>query len=72
MRRHQAAIKHALPARSVLAICAHPDDESFGLGAVLSAFVDAGARVSLLCFTRGEASTLHTTRDLADARDGSR
>src|SRR5690606_19905098 len=45
--------------RSALAVVAHPDDESFGLGAVLAAFAEAGARVSVLCFTRGEASTLH-------------
>jgi LmbE family N-acetylglucosaminyl deacetylase len=43
----------------VLAVCAHPDDESFGLGAVICAFVDAGSRVNILCFTQGEASTLH-------------
>ena len=49
-----------LPAwQSVLAVIAHPDDESFGLGAVLSTFGDAGSRVSVLCFTHGEASTLH-------------
>jgi LmbE family N-acetylglucosaminyl deacetylase len=36
-----------------LAVVAHPDDESFGLGAVLSAFIDSGTRVSVLCFTRG-------------------
>lgn len=54
---------------SVLAIVAHPDDESFGLGALLSAFVDAGAQVSVLCFTRGEASTLHgVDGDLATIR----
>jgi len=46
------------PARSVLAVCAHPDDESFGLGAVLHRFVEKGAEVAFLCFTRGEASTL--------------
>lgn len=45
--------------RSVLAVVAHPDDESFGLGAVLSAFIDAGAGVGVLCLTHGEASTLH-------------
>ncbi len=44
---------------SVLAVVAHPDDESFGLGAVLSTFVSSGARVSVLCFTHGEASTVH-------------
>ena len=43
---------------SVLAVCAHPDDESFGLGAVLSAFADRGVRTSVLCLTHGEASTL--------------
>lgn len=46
------------PAESVLVVCAHPDDESFGLGALLDRFVEAGAAVSVLCFTRGEASTL--------------
>jgi LmbE family N-acetylglucosaminyl deacetylase len=52
---------HRLPsARSVLAVCAHPDDESFGLGAVLRSFVEGGAHAAFLCFTRGEASTLGT------------
>ncbi len=50
-------------ASSVLVVCAHPDDESFGLGAVLTAFAEQGARTSVLCFTRGEASTLHVTDD---------
>lgn len=55
---------------SVLAIVAHPDDESFGLGAVLSTFANAGAHVSVLCFTRGEASTLHGAEgDLATIRE---
>lgn len=51
------------PFRAVLAVCAHPDDESFGLGAVISAFVELGIETTLLCFTRGEASTLGTSRD---------
>jgi N-acetylglucosamine malate deacetylase 2 len=46
--------------RSLLAICAHPDDESFGLGAALAAFTERHARAGVLCFTRGEASTLGT------------
>jgi LmbE family N-acetylglucosaminyl deacetylase len=46
------------PVSSALAVIAHPDDESFGLGAVLSALVDAGVRVTAICFTHGEASTL--------------
>ena len=56
--------------RSVLAVCAHPDDESFGLGALLAAFRDRGARTSVICFTRGEASTLHAFEDdLAAVRE---
>ncbi len=54
MRRHQLP-----PWPSVLAVVAHPDDESFGLGAVLAAFGTSGARVTVLCLTHGEASTLH-------------
>lgn len=48
-----------LPAwKSLLAVVAHPDDESFGLGAVLDAFVGAGTDVTVLCLTHGEASSL--------------
>ena len=47
------------PWSAVLAVVAHPDDESFGLGAVLSAFAAAGARTAVLCLTHGEASSLH-------------
>ncbi len=54
MRPHQLP-----PWQSVLAVVAHPDDESFGLGALLSTFTAAGARVTVLCLTHGEASTLH-------------
>ena len=51
---------HALPTwDTVLAVVAHPDDESFGLGAILSTFAVAGTAVDVLCLTRGEASTLH-------------
>jgi N-acetylglucosamine malate deacetylase 2 len=46
------------PARRVLAVVAHPDDESFGLGALLAAYVAAGSDVAVLCLTLGEASTL--------------
>ena len=56
--------------RQVLAVVAHPDDESFGLGAVVGRFVDAGAQVDVLCFTHGEASTLHgVPGDLATIRE---
>jgi LmbE family N-acetylglucosaminyl deacetylase len=55
---------------SVLAVVAHPDDESFGLGAVLAGFAAAGARAAVLSFTHGEASTLHGVEgDLATLRE---
>ena len=49
-------------------VCAHPDDESFGLGAVIAALVDGGARASLACLTRGEGSTLGANADLSELR----
>jgi LmbE family N-acetylglucosaminyl deacetylase len=59
-----------LPAwTTVLAVVAHPDDESFGLGALLDAFTRAGAGVEVLCLTHGEASSLHgAPGDLASLR----
>ncbi|MGB8501155.1 PIG-L deacetylase family protein, partial [Mycobacterium sp.] len=52
------AASTSLPAwSSVLAVVTHPDDESFGLGAILDAFNRAGTRTSVLCLTHGEAST---------------
>ncbi|GAB2649407.1 PIG-L deacetylase family protein [Prescottella soli] len=53
---------------SVLAVVAHPDDESFGLGAVLAALAASGSDVRVLCLTRGEASTLGAGVDLAQVR----
>lgn len=53
----------------MLAVVAHPDDESFGLGAILDAFHAAGAGLAVLCLTYGEASTVRGVGgDLADAR----
>lgn len=49
-----------LPAwKRPLAVVAHPDDETFGLGAIISQMAAAGARVHVLCYTHGEASTLN-------------
>jgi LmbE family N-acetylglucosaminyl deacetylase len=55
--------------RRAVAIVAHPDDESFGLGAVLSALVDAGTSIGVVCLTHGEASTLGAGVDLGARRD---
>lgn len=56
---------------AVAVVIAHPDDESFGLGAVIDEFVRSGATISVLCFTQGEASTLGAEADdLARVRAG--
>jgi LmbE family N-acetylglucosaminyl deacetylase len=39
----------------LLAVLAHPDDESFGIGGTLALYARRGAQVHLLCATRGEA-----------------
>ena len=53
---------------TVVAIVAHPDDESFGLGALLAALATAGAETRVVCFTHGEASTLGTSAELGAIR----
>ncbi len=64
------SVEHELPeASDVLAVVAHPDDESFGLGAILASLVEHGARVRLLCLTHGESSTLgEAGQSLAEVR----
>ena len=54
----------------VLVVIAHPDDESFGLGAVIDRLVQAGADAHIVCYTHGGASTLNQTQaDLHRARE---
>ncbi len=61
--------RDSLPAaRRVLAVCAHPDDESFGLGGLIAGYVHGGADVAILTLTRGEASTLGADAELAERR----
>jgi len=45
--------------RRMPAVVAHPDDESFGLGGFPALLFGGGVPTAVLCFTRGEASTLH-------------
>lgn len=40
--------------QSILAVLAHPDDESFGMGGTLAFYADRGVEVYLACATRGE------------------
>jgi N-acetyl-1-D-myo-inositol-2-amino-2-deoxy-alpha-D-glucopyranoside deacetylase len=41
--------------RVLLAVLAHPDDESFGMGGTLALYARQGVKVYLICATRGEA-----------------
>jgi LmbE family N-acetylglucosaminyl deacetylase len=45
----------AVSHKTLLAVLAHPDDESFGMGGTLAYYARQGARVYLVCATRGEA-----------------
>lgn len=40
--------------QSILAVLAHPDDESFGMGGTLAQYAERGVEVFLACATRGE------------------
>jgi N-acetyl-1-D-myo-inositol-2-amino-2-deoxy-alpha-D-glucopyranoside deacetylase len=44
--------------RSILAIYAHPDDETFGTGGTLAHYARQGSQVTLVCATRGEAGEI--------------
>src|SRR3990170_3824816 len=44
--------------RALLAVLAHPDDESFGPGGTLALYASRGVQVHLLCATRGEVGTV--------------
>ncbi|PWH12233.1 MAG: GlcNAc-PI de-N-acetylase [Anaerolineae bacterium] len=45
-------------AHTLLAVLAHPDDESFGMGGTLALYAERGWDVYLVCATRGEAGTV--------------
>src|SRR4051812_26261626 len=44
--------------RTILAVFAHPDDESLACGGTLARLADAGARVVVICASRGERGSL--------------
>jgi LmbE family N-acetylglucosaminyl deacetylase len=62
-----AALELPLAGRTVLAIFAHPDDESLACGGTLARLADSGAQVVVLCETRGERGSI---RDPALVPDG--
>lgn len=46
--------------KRLLAVFAHPDDESFGPGGTLAKYAKSGAEVHILCATKGEAGKLNS------------
>lgn len=60
--------------KTLLAVFAHPDDEAFGTGGTLAHYSSQGARVVLVCATRGEQGeisdpTLATAENLGAVRE---
>jgi N-acetyl-1-D-myo-inositol-2-amino-2-deoxy-alpha-D-glucopyranoside deacetylase len=41
--------------KTLLAVLAHPDDETFGMGGTLALYAKRGVQVHLICATRGES-----------------
>jgi LmbE family N-acetylglucosaminyl deacetylase len=61
------------PPKSLLAILAHPDDESFGIGGTLALYARQGVKVVYICMTGGESGTvdphfLENYRSIAELR----
>jgi len=61
--------------KTILAVLAHPDDESFGLGGTLALYAQKGYDTYLICATRGEVGTvdaehLNGFKDTAELRTG--
>ena len=59
--------------KTILAVLAHPDDESFGLGGTLALYASKGYDTYLVCATRGEVGTvdeehLNGFKDIAELR----
>ncbi|MBI9049373.1 MAG: PIG-L family deacetylase [Anaerolineaceae bacterium] len=57
----------------LLAVLAHPDDESFGIGGTLAYYARNGVHIELVCATKGEAGEmdekfLHANQTSADVR----
>jgi len=50
--------------KKILVICAHPDDETLGLGGMIKIHTLKGAKVQVLIFTDGESSRKKSSRNI--------
>ena len=57
--RRVARVTNALPARRLMLVHAHPDDEVTGTGATMAHYVASGALVTLVTCTLGEEGEIH-------------
>jgi LmbE family N-acetylglucosaminyl deacetylase len=62
------------PGRALLAVFAHPDDETFGVGGTLALYSRKGVSVHLVCATLGEVGTVSAEKmrgfsKIADLRE---
>lgn len=62
MSAHSQQTKNDAPLR-LMAVLAHPDDESLGLGGVLAKYAAEGVATYLVTATRGEGGRYHEHRD---------
>ena len=58
MRTQSHPTSEGTPERNLLAVFAHPDDETFGVGGTLALYSRRGVAVHLVCATLGEAGTV--------------
>lgn len=56
------------PQQRILGLFAHPDDE-LSVGGTLARYVAAGAQVTLVCATRGEAATIYSPPEYGASRE---
>ena len=60
--------------KRLLAVFAHPDDETFGSGSTLARYASEGVDITVVCATRGEAGEIApgsdaTSEILGDVRE---
>jgi N-acetyl-1-D-myo-inositol-2-amino-2-deoxy-alpha-D-glucopyranoside deacetylase len=58
LERNTKLIMETTHPKTLLAVLAHPDDESFGTGGTLAYYARQGAQVYLVCATRGEVGEM--------------